>query len=134
MASAQYCIELPEDFDTPTNALRLRAEALGCGCTVGNPGGIIVWPSVVVMGNYTPPVIIPDDSGQATIAQVTAAVTAATGAENQAATTKTNIYRNVTNNMTTIAAWIAANPNGATLNAAQTLVLAKMLNGIGKIL
>lgn len=44
------------------------------------------------------------------------------------------IQANVQAHMATISAWIAANPNGAVLTAAQTLVLAKMLYGIGLIL
>jgi hypothetical protein len=35
---------------------------------------------------------------------------------------------------TTLQTWIAANPSGAILTAGQTLVLAKMLNGLCKLL
>jgi hypothetical protein len=44
------------------------------------------------------------------------------------------IQANIQAHMATISAWIAANPSGATLSAAQTLVLAKLLYGIGLIL
>lgn len=44
------------------------------------------------------------------------------------------IQANVQANMATIEAWITAHPTGAVLTAAQTLVLAKMLFGIGLIL
>jgi hypothetical protein len=44
------------------------------------------------------------------------------------------IRTNVLASQTQIQAWIAANPSGAVLTAAQTLVLAKMLNGLCKLL
>lgn len=47
---------------------------------------------------------------------------------------QTTIQANVTAHMATISAWIAANPSGAVLTAAQTLVLAKLMYGIGLII
>jgi hypothetical protein len=44
------------------------------------------------------------------------------------------IAQNVAANQALILAWIAANPTGAVLTAAQTLALAKMLNGLCKLL
>jgi len=44
------------------------------------------------------------------------------------------IRTNVQNAQSQIQAWITANPSGATLTGPQTLVLAKMLNGLCKIL
>jgi len=49
-------------------------------------------------------------------------------------TNATTITANLTNAQATIQAWIAANPSGAVLTAGQTLVVAKMLNGLCKIL
>ena len=61
-------------------------------------------------------------------------MTAATNAETQAANVKTNLYTNVTARQKTIQSWITANPSGAVLTAAQTLILAEMLNGLCDIL
>jgi hypothetical protein len=44
------------------------------------------------------------------------------------------INANVKANQATIQAWIAANPAGAVLTGPQTLVLAKMLNGLCNLL
>ena|ERR1700677_2257255 len=44
------------------------------------------------------------------------------------------VTQNVLNNQALILAWIAANPTGAVLTGAQTLALAKMLNGLCKLL
>ena len=137
MAGALYCIQVGTPLtDDPTDPIRERAAALGCGVGVGDAsnGLITAWPSVVVLGNYTPPAVFPDNTGQATLSEVSTALATATNAENQAAQVKTNIYANVTNRQNTIKAWIAANPNGAVLNAAQTLVLAEMLDGLCDIL
>ena len=78
--------------------------------------------------------MIPDNTGQATLAAVQAAQTSATAAEATAATTTATIYADVQARMVTLAAWIAANPSGAILTAAQTLVLAEMLHGVGEVL
>jgi hypothetical protein len=70
-------------------------------------------------------------------AGITAALTAAYA---QAAANATNtanaatINTNVKARQATIQAWIAANPTGAILTAAQTLVLAQMLNGLCNLL
>jgi hypothetical protein len=44
------------------------------------------------------------------------------------------INANVKANQATIKAWIAANPTGAVLTGPQTLILAKMLNGLCNLL
>lgn len=44
------------------------------------------------------------------------------------------IVANILNRQSQIQAWITANPNGAILTAAQTLALAKMLNGLCQLL
>ena len=48
-------------------------------------------------------------------------------------TNQATITANLTNSAAAIETWIANNPNGAVLTAAQTLVLAKMLNALFKI-
>lgn len=52
----------------------------------------------------------------------------------QVVANEATITANVQANMAIISTWLAANPNGAILTAAQTRVLAKMLYGIGLIL
>jgi hypothetical protein len=47
---------------------------------------------------------------------------------------QTTINANVRARQATIQAWIAANPTGAVLTGAQTLVLAQMLNGLCNLL
>lgn len=64
----------------------------------------------LVAGTWTPPAVPVAQTNQATITQ------------------------NVLNSQAQIEAWIAANPAGAVLTAGQTLVLAKMLNGLCRIL
>lgn len=100
------------------------ANALGQGFTLnclGNPASA----GAVLSANP------PDDAG------ITAALTAAYA---QAATNATNatnaatINTNVKARQATIQAWIAANPTGAILTGAQTLVLAQMLNGLCNLL
>ncbi len=44
------------------------------------------------------------------------------------------VHTNVQANLATLQAWLAANPNGAVLTAAQTRVLARMMVGIYKLL
>jgi hypothetical protein len=63
------------------------------------------------------------------IAQLAAQDGVAASTANQSA-----ITANVQAHQTTLLAWVAANPNGAVLTAAQTLVLAKMLIGLCNLL
>jgi hypothetical protein len=112
-----------------------RAAALTASLIVGDPSGLVTsYPSVVVLSSAHATVVIPDNTGQATLAAVQAAQTSATAAEATAATTTATIYADVQARMVTLAAWIAANPSGAILTAAQTLVLAEMLHGVGEVL
>jgi len=62
-------------------------------------------------------------------AEATAEAAQATLAANQQ-----TITANLIAAQTTIQNWITANPSGAVLTAAQTLVVAKMLNGLTKLL
>lgn len=70
----------------------------------------------------------------ATDANVTAAVATASAAFVNYATNAQTIATNVANNLAQVEAWIAANPAGAVLTAAQTLFLAKTLVGLARIL
>jgi hypothetical protein len=58
----------------------------------------------------------------------------ATPGPNTPAANQQTIQTNVQANLATLQTWIAANPNGAVLTAAQTKVLARMLVGIYKLL
>jgi hypothetical protein len=63
-----------------------------------------------------------------------AAFVASAVASGQAATNQTTIQANCAGHLATLQAWLAANPNGAVLTAAQAKVLANMLVGIYKLL
>lgn len=45
----------------------------------------------------------------------------------------TTVQQRVDADLATLQTWVANNPSGAVLNAAQTLVVAKMLVGLGKL-
>lgn len=47
---------------------------------------------------------------------------------------QSTIISAVASHLTQVEAWIAANPSGAVLTAAQTLFLAKMLDGLGLLI
>jgi hypothetical protein len=121
----------------PTPAQFTRAAALSCAVTVGDPTGLVtVFPSAVVTSTApaVAPVVIADNTGQATLVAVQAAQAAATTAETTLTTNAATITTNVKARQATIQAWIAANPGGAVLTAGQTLVLAQMLNGLCNLL
>jgi hypothetical protein len=117
-------------------ASQTRATALGCSAvSAGDSTGLVtVFPSVIVTSSAVAPVVIADNTGQATLAAVQTAQTAATTAETTQATNHSTILSNVQSRQSTIKAWIAANPSGAVLTAAQTLVLAEMLDGLCDLL
>jgi hypothetical protein len=110
--------------------------ALGVAPAVGDPtnGQVTAWPSVVVTSSALAPVIIADDQGQATPAQVQAAQAAATSAEQALATNAATVRADVLSRQATLKAWMTANPAGAVLTAAQTLVVAEMLDGLCDLL
>jgi len=56
-----------------------------------------------------------------------------TDLRNQVAANATTIQAKVLADLTTIEAWITANPTGAVLTGPQTLVLAKMLAGLCRL-
>lgn len=80
-----------------------------------------------------PAPVTPSQVNTAT-APIIAAEQAQQTAQQGFATNAATITTNVQTAQAQIQAFIAGNPGGATLNAAQTLVLAKMLNGLCKIL
>jgi hypothetical protein len=119
----------------PDTTQQTRARALTASLIVGDPSGLVTaHPSVVVMSPALASVVIPDDTGQATLAEVQTAQTNATNAETTLASNRATIIANITSAANTVNSWIAANPTGAVLTAGETLVLAQLLNGIFKVL
>ena len=134
--NSYYVIAAGADAVNPPPASKARAGALGSVLCIGDPTGgqIVAFPSVAVTSTAVATVVIADNTGQATLAAVQAAQNAATTAEATAAANAATINTNVKSRQATIQAWIAANPTGAVLTAAQTLVLAQMLNGLCNLL
>ena len=85
MANASYCISTGSN----PSLFTARAQQLGCGVVVGDAsGGLITsWPCVVVTSPVVQPVLIPDNTGQASIAAVQSALSAAVTAEGVKAAT-----------------------------------------------
>jgi hypothetical protein len=111
-----------------------RAGALGCALYVGDPTGLVAsFPSVVVTSTVVATVVLAD-SGSLTLAQVQAAQAAAAGAEVAQANNSATIQAHVLTRQLQVQAWIAANPGGAVLTPATTLVLAEMINGLCDLL
>jgi hypothetical protein len=112
-----------------------RAIALGCSLVVGDPtGGLVVsFPSVVVTSSVVATAVLAD-AGSLTLAQVQAAQAAASSAEVLQANNSATIRADVLVRQGQIQAWIAANPGGAVLTPAATLILAEMLNGLCDLL
>lgn len=130
-----YVLPVGTSAESPPASNVARAGALTAVLIIGDPSGLVtVYPSIVVMSPALATVVIPDDTGQATLAEVQTAQTNATNAEATLAANRSTIIANITSGQTILNNWIAANPAGAVLNAAQTLVLAELINGIFKIL
>lgn len=111
-----------------------RANTLGLGLIVA-PG--TVTPFAFLQGaGFTFTLLEPINA--ATLQTNENTILAAEAANDAAAATlqtnATTITTNLTGAQTTIQNWITANPTGAVLTAAQTLVVARMLNGLCKIL
>jgi len=122
---------------------KARATQLGCGWLPSVPvqySGLATAPCVIIAGAGQQVVVISDTppttaSAVATAAApIIAAENAAEAAQLTASANAATITANLTSAQTTIQNWIAANPSGAVLTAGQTLVVAKMLNGLTKIL
>lgn len=119
---------------------RARAQAIGIGIAPREIPPVYAnaatnLPGVVAEYGQGNVVFIHDD-GALTSAQVAAAVAPLIAQQAADATTATNqqtIRTNVQAKLATIETFIANNPGGATLNAAQTLVLAKLLAGLCRV-
>ena len=75
-----YVLPSATDPSNPPDAT--RAGALTASLIVGDPSGLVtVYPSVVVMSSNLATVVIPDDTGQATLAEVQTAQANAINAE-----------------------------------------------------
>ena len=94
-------------------------EALGNGATVASD-------TLTTLGDGTTVEVMVDSAHNTSTLVVAGAGTPVANAA--------TIAQNVAANQALILAWIAANPTGAVLTAAQTLALAKMLNGLCKLL
>ena len=119
-----------------------RATLLGCGWVPAVPpqfASVATAPCVILAGAGQ--TIVLEDDGSLTNAQVqtaaapiVAAETAAQTAQATLSANQTTIQQNLTANQAIIQTWIAAHPTGATLTAAQTLTVAKMLNALCNLL
>ena len=77
-----YVLPSATDATNPPAPDATRAQALTASLIVGDPSGLVTaYPSVVVMSSATAAQVIPDDTGQATLAEVQSAQTTATNAE-----------------------------------------------------
>jgi len=116
----------------------IRARALGLSFRDAT-GWNFTPPCVVIYGGnpYTNSSLA-DNALQVTTDQINAALAPLTTQEIAlAATVATNtgtIQNRLNTNLTTLENWITANPSGAVLTAGQTLVLAKMLVGLTRVL
>ena len=78
---------------------------------------------------------VPFTADEITAASAAAAqASAAQQAQAQLAANASTIQANIHTHLAQIETWLAANPNGAVLTAAQTAALARMLVGVGRIL
>jgi len=119
-----------------------RATTLGCGWLPKVPAqfaSIAAAPCVILTGAGQ--VVVISDTPPTTASAVATAAAPIITAENTIASAQltatanaATITTNLTSAQTTIQNWITANPSGAVLTAAQTLVVAKMLNGLTKLL
>ena len=123
-------------------ATKARANTLGCGWVPEVPPqfkNIATSPCVILSGAGQT-VVIEDDGtpDAAAVAAAAAGIQAAEAAAAQQAATltanQTTIQQNLAANQAVIQTWITAHPTGATLTAAQTLTVAKMLNALCNLL
>ena len=86
-----YVLPSSTDPSNPPASDVTRAQDLIASLIVGDPSGLVTaYPSVVVMSSATTAQVIPDDTGQATLAEVQSAQTTATNAESTKATNIAN--------------------------------------------
>jgi len=77
-----YCISSQTTDAEVTSSITDRASSLGSELVKGDPTGkVTVFPSVAITSSAIAEVVIPDDTGQATLAEVQAAQTTASNAE-----------------------------------------------------
>lgn len=112
MASAQYVLPADTDPSKIPDDYLTRAVLLGCVPSVGDPTGLVtVFPSVVVTSPSLATVVFPDDTGQATTAEITTAISAAVAAE---ATNATLLATTMTNLTTALASFSEADAQAQT--------------------
>jgi hypothetical protein len=127
-----------------------RATVLGCGWMAAVPAQYAALVAAAYVAPASGPVVILSGAGttevipdnppttnaavMAALEPVLAAEAANAAAAATLATNQATITANIALRQAAIAAWIAANPSGAVLTAAQTLALAQGLNGLCKLL
>lgn len=129
-------------YINPDPSTQDRATQLGCGWIPIPPddlAGVVTGkvPCAVITGAGLVVVVAEPTTPQAVTAAAQPVVDAEAAAAATAASLAANgsqIQANILSSQATIQQWIAAHPTGATLTAAQTLVVAKMLNGLCKLL
>ncbi len=133
-----YVLPTGTDAVNPPAAAVSRVAALGCSLIIGDPSGqVTVYPSVVVTSSAIAPAVIPDDTGQATLAQVQAAQRAATTAEDAAANALVTARQGLSTllaqratfqaQLANDAAYVASLQPGATLDATTIAILGRIL-------
>jgi hypothetical protein len=116
----------------------VRAAALGNLPFFNAAGWAFTPPCVVIQGGVPLTVsTISDSPTQTTAVAITAALAPLNAQELTALVTANNnnaiLQTNLNSRLATIEAWIAANPSGAILTAAQTLILARMMAGLTRV-
>ncbi len=98
-----YVLPRTTDPSNPPANDVTRAQALTASLIVGDPSGLVTaYPSVVVMSPALASVVIADDTGQATLAEVQTAQTNATNAEAAKATGIANAKSAIQTAITTL--------------------------------
>lgn len=128
-------------YVNPDPKTQSRATQLGCGWVQFVPPqftNIATAPCVIING-VGQQVVLPDD-GTLTATQVASSaapiLTAEQTALNQNLVLQTNqatIQQHIDAGITALQTWVANNPNGATLTAAQTAALVKVVVGLAKL-
>ena len=129
-----YVLPSGTDATSPPPTAITRASALGTSLIIGDPSSLVsVYPSVVIMSSSQATVVIPDDSGQATLSSVQAAQTNATNAESAKQTNIDNSLQAIKNAATGLsAAQSQARADLATLSAstdALAPIVTRLING-----
>lgn len=140
-----YVIPSNSDAVNPPAADTARAEALTASLIIGDPTGgqVAAFPSVVVISLSIAPQVIPDDQGQATLAEVQAAQQAATAAEQAQssgiATANANLQKVVAqlapglSQAQTDAAYLASLAAGQPLDATTIAIIGRLVSDAATI-